>query len=308
MSTDDLITKLENFRYGDPVSPEGEAHNNALEYAINCIRQHEQQKIQTTPLCKHPYAECMQTITPETLNLKTAMQQAIDFAEHVLQARTVEINPSLAGWIEKWKAALNEPREIPGNASDGLIRVIQAMTDAERFQINDEVSKVLRPAMSILSDILRDMHAPKQGAQQHSESDYHRGFNDGLKGATLASTFISAKQEAPPASDITGNEREDMIRTMREYVRNQPQCVAMPLTDIEHLMATALCALRDRGYLKRDTSWVPVADEDVEVAIAEAIAVIEPRTDYCEKGIPILADLKKYGWSVMQRNSIEVEK
>ena len=54
---------------------------------------------------------------------------------------------------------------------------------------------------------------------------------------------------------------------------------------------------------KREICWVPVPDEDVEVAIAEAIAVMEPKTDYCEKGVPVLKDLKKYGWRVMQEKN-----
>jgi hypothetical protein len=41
MTVESLIEKLEEFKYGDPVSPEADAHNNAIDYTINCIRQHE---------------------------------------------------------------------------------------------------------------------------------------------------------------------------------------------------------------------------------------------------------------------------
>lgn len=58
--------------------------------------------------------------------------------------------------------------------------------------------------------------------------------------------------------------------------------------------------MEENARLKRELVEVP--DEDVEIAIAEAIAVMPSRTDYCEKGIPILKDLKKRGYVVMQKS------
>jgi hypothetical protein len=51
---------------------------------------------------------------------------------------------------------------------------------------------------------------------------------------------------------------------------------------------------------ERESGWVPVDDEEVEVAIAEAIAATDPKTDYCETGVPVLKYLKQHGWTVMQ--------
>jgi hypothetical protein len=49
-----------------------------------------------------------------------------------------------------------------------------------------------------------------------------------------------------------------------------------------------------------EAELVAVEDIDVEVAIAEAIAVMDSKTDYCETGVPVLKYLKHHGWVVMQ--------
>lgn len=57
-----------------------------------------------------------------------------------------------------------------------------------------------------------------------------------------------------------------------------------------------------------DTSFVEVDDIDVEIAIAEAIQLMPPRTTYEEKGVPVLAYLKKMGWKVMEPNAAVKER
>lgn len=44
----------------------------------------------------------------------------------------------------------------------------------------------------------------------------------------------------------------------------------------------------------------PVDDTDVEIAIAEAIAVMSPDTEYTEKGAPVLKHLKSLGYKVIE--------
>ncbi len=53
---------------------------------------------------------------------------------------------------------------------------------------------------------------------------------------------------------------------------------------------------------------VEVDDIDVEIAIAEAIQLMPPRTTYEEKGVPVLAYLKKYGWKIMEEKSTKDER
>lgn len=57
-----------------------------------------------------------------------------------------------------------------------------------------------------------------------------------------------------------------------------------------------------------DTSFIEVDDIDVEIAIAEAIAVMNPRMVYTDKGEPVLAYLKKHGWKVMEEKSAKVDR
>lgn len=57
-----------------------------------------------------------------------------------------------------------------------------------------------------------------------------------------------------------------------------------------------------------DTSYVEVDDLDVEIAIAEAIQLLPPRTCYEDKGTPVLAYLKKMGWKVMEEKSAKAER
>lgn len=51
--------------------------------------------------------------------------------------------------------------------------------------------------------------------------------------------------------------------------------------------------------IRRDR-LVEVMDLDVEVAIAEAIAVMPKNTDYCETGVSVLKHLKALGYIVME--------
>lgn len=73
-------------------------------------------------------------------------------------------------------------------------------------------------------------------------------------------------------------------------------------------MVVSMPNSRNIKMTKPDTSTVEVDDIDVEIAIAEAIAVLPPRTVYDEKGVPILAYLKKHGWKVMEPSSAKKER
>lgn len=66
---------------------------------------------------------------------------------------------------------------------------------------------------------------------------------------------------------------------------------------IDYSRASDICHYFAR-VMKREL--VAVDDIDVEIAIAEAIAVLPPRMVYHDKGEPVLAYLKKHGWVVMQ--------
>lgn len=55
-------------------------------------------------------------------------------------------------------------------------------------------------------------------------------------------------------------------------------------------------------------TFVEVEDIDVEIAIAEAIQLMPPKTTYEDKGTPVLAYLKKMGWKVMEYSSAKKER
>ena len=57
-----------------------------------------------------------------------------------------------------------------------------------------------------------------------------------------------------------------------------------------------------------DKLYVEVEDIDVEIAIAEAIAIMNPRMVYTDKGEPVLAYLKKHGWKVMEPSAAKKER
>ena len=46
----------------------------------------------------------------------------------------------------------------------------------------------------------------------------------------------------------------------------------------------------------------------VEIAIAEAIALMPVRTCYEDKGTPVLAYLKKMGWHIVEEKSVKDER
>jgi hypothetical protein len=67
-----------------------------------------------------------------------------------------------------------------------------------------------------------------------------------------------------------------------------------------HRAIAIICQHEAEKASEPQSIWVSVADIDVEVAIAEAIAVMDSKTDYCETGVPVLKYLKHHGWVVMQ--------
>ncbi len=132
-------------------------------------------------------------------------------------------------------------------------------------------------------------------------------------------------------SDYFKYHAKQVLKVIRPYLHPEAQTSEIPVVDTERCIADDQWAIDAfyKGYDKANADfkengftglkpiiggirsllaavnapkreYVEVPDEDVEVAIAEAIALIPKKTDYCETGIPVLKELKKYGWRIIK--------